>query len=230
MTARLRLALAVTVGGAVALLMPSVLATTVDAPAAVVLTALAVAVAAVVALSSHCATSVPRVLALQGGPVYEVPSVLAGRVTDPLHHPLRPRAPGLGSTFATSGEPHPTPAPKHPGEPHVSSSTPCRMHSLPSSPLPTAGLTSLGADPGAGTTWLLCIAAVVVTVRVALLPLVAHGVRLPTPRPGPGRSCRTSPSGTATAGTPRACAALLAASGAGSPRSTECHDSAAFRS
>jgi YidC/Oxa1 family membrane protein insertase len=41
-----------------------------------------------------------------------------------------------------------------------------------------AGLTSLGADPSASTTWLLCIAAVVVAVRVALLPLVAHGVRL----------------------------------------------------
>ena len=40
------------------------------------------------------------------------------------------------------------------------------------------GLTSLGADPSAGTTWLLCIAAVVVTVRVAMLPLVVHGVRL----------------------------------------------------
>jgi len=40
------------------------------------------------------------------------------------------------------------------------------------------GLTSLGADPAAGTTWLLCIAAVVVVVRVALLPVVAHGVRV----------------------------------------------------
>ncbi len=39
-------------------------------------------------------------------------------------------------------------------------------------------LTSLGADPGSGTTWLLCIAATVIAVRVALLPLVAHGVRL----------------------------------------------------
>jgi YidC/Oxa1 family membrane protein insertase len=39
-------------------------------------------------------------------------------------------------------------------------------------------LTSLGAHPSAGTTWLLCIAAVVVVVRVALLPLVVHGVRL----------------------------------------------------
>ena len=40
------------------------------------------------------------------------------------------------------------------------------------------GLTSLGADPASGATWLLCIAAVVVSVRIALLPLVAHGVRL----------------------------------------------------
>jgi YidC/Oxa1 family membrane protein insertase len=39
-------------------------------------------------------------------------------------------------------------------------------------------LTSLGADPTAGTTWLLCIAAVVIAVRVTLLPLVVHGVRL----------------------------------------------------
>jgi YidC/Oxa1 family membrane protein insertase len=41
-----------------------------------------------------------------------------------------------------------------------------------------AALTYVGADPAAGTTWLLCIAAVVVTVRAAMLPLAAHGVRL----------------------------------------------------
>lgn len=39
-------------------------------------------------------------------------------------------------------------------------------------------LTWLGADPDAGLTWLLCIAAVVVAVRLLLLPLVVHGVRL----------------------------------------------------
>ena len=38
-------------------------------------------------------------------------------------------------------------------------------------------LLALGADPAAGITWLLCVAAVVITLRVALLPLVAHGVR-----------------------------------------------------
>jgi YidC/Oxa1 family membrane protein insertase len=41
-----------------------------------------------------------------------------------------------------------------------------------------SGLTSLGADPVSGTTWLLCIAAVVVVVRLALLPMAVHGVRL----------------------------------------------------
>jgi YidC/Oxa1 family membrane protein insertase len=39
-----------------------------------------------------------------------------------------------------------------------------------------AGLTALGADPAAGTTWVLCIAAVVTVVRVGLLPLAIHGV------------------------------------------------------
>ena len=41
-----------------------------------------------------------------------------------------------------------------------------------------SGLTSLGADPVSGTTWLLSVAAVVVLVRLALLPLAVHGVRL----------------------------------------------------
>ncbi|GAA4726652.1 hypothetical protein GCM10023350_06760 [Nocardioides endophyticus] len=40
-----------------------------------------------------------------------------------------------------------------------------------------AGITALGADPAAGSTWVLCIAALVVVVRVAMLPLVIHGVR-----------------------------------------------------
>lgn len=40
-----------------------------------------------------------------------------------------------------------------------------------------SGLTTLGADPAAGTTWVLCIAAVVVVVRTALLPVTVHTVR-----------------------------------------------------
>lgn len=38
-------------------------------------------------------------------------------------------------------------------------------------------LTALGAAPSAGGTWLLCVAALVVTVRLAVLPGVVHGVR-----------------------------------------------------
>jgi YidC/Oxa1 family membrane protein insertase len=39
-------------------------------------------------------------------------------------------------------------------------------------------LTSLGADPGGGATWVLSVAGVVLVVRLALLPLVARGVRM----------------------------------------------------
>lgn len=38
-------------------------------------------------------------------------------------------------------------------------------------------LDSLGAAPGSALTWLACVAAVVVLVRVAMLPFVVHGVR-----------------------------------------------------
>jgi YidC/Oxa1 family membrane protein insertase len=41
-----------------------------------------------------------------------------------------------------------------------------------------AGLTSAGLDPSSGTVWVLSVAAVVVAVRVALLPLAVHGVRV----------------------------------------------------
>jgi len=41
-----------------------------------------------------------------------------------------------------------------------------------------AALTSLGANPASGATWVLCIAGVVAAVRVALLPLAVHAVRL----------------------------------------------------
>lgn len=41
-----------------------------------------------------------------------------------------------------------------------------------------AAITSLGLDPASGLAWLLSIAAIVVVVRLALLPLIVHGVRL----------------------------------------------------
>lgn len=94
-TARLRLALALMVGGAVALLMPSLFSATVDAPSAVVLTAVALAMAAVGLNGRRVSTLVSGELALPLHPADEAVSFLAGGVTDPVHHPLRPRAPGL---------------------------------------------------------------------------------------------------------------------------------------
>jgi YidC/Oxa1 family membrane protein insertase len=41
-----------------------------------------------------------------------------------------------------------------------------------------AGLVSLGLDPSSGAIWMLSVAAVVVIVRLALLPLAVHGVRV----------------------------------------------------
>lgn len=41
-----------------------------------------------------------------------------------------------------------------------------------------SGLASLGLDPSSGVIWVLSVAAVVVTVRLVLLPLAVHGVRV----------------------------------------------------
>jgi hypothetical protein len=94
-TARLRLALALVVGGAITLLMPSLLASSVDGPSSAVLVAVALAVAAVAVLLSHVATPAPGTLAPHSRAADDAAPLLTGRVTDPLHHPLRPRAPGL---------------------------------------------------------------------------------------------------------------------------------------
>ena len=95
-TARLRLALAVLVSGSVAFLLPPSLAATTGAPSGVVLATMAlVAVAALMSLYSLVASAQPQKLTLQPDATGVPPPFLAGRVTDPLHHPLRPRAPGL---------------------------------------------------------------------------------------------------------------------------------------
>ncbi|MFC5727609.1 MULTISPECIES: hypothetical protein [Nocardioides] len=92
-TARLRLALALATGAAIAVLAPS-LSATAESPSAAVLVAVAMAVAAVAVPGRHVAASVP-VAARHQRTADEAPSFLAGRVTDPRRHPLRPRAPGL---------------------------------------------------------------------------------------------------------------------------------------
>jgi hypothetical protein len=92
-TVRARAMLALLVGAALAVLLPTMVAGpgTTSGTAAAVLT---LALAALVGLAM-----LGTALAVQSGatslPAARAPlPVLAGRVTDPTHHPLRPRAPG----------------------------------------------------------------------------------------------------------------------------------------
>jgi hypothetical protein len=91
--ARVRLALALTIAGAIGLVLPSI-ATAVESPSTLVVASLAMAVAAMVHVGSR------RQLALAFVPVRVHPSsdevydVRPGQATDPGHHPIRPRAPG----------------------------------------------------------------------------------------------------------------------------------------
>jgi hypothetical protein len=94
-TPRLRFALAIMAGSAVAVLIPSMSATTMDAPATVLLAALGMALAAAVHLNSHVARLVARAVAPPYRTPDDVPLFIAGRITDPVHHPIRPRAPGM---------------------------------------------------------------------------------------------------------------------------------------
>jgi hypothetical protein len=83
----------VVVGAVLAGLMLSVLAT--DAPSAAVLAALTLAVAVVAIFGGHGTGYALILCPVPARAHSDVPSFTAGRVTDPLHHPLRPRAPGL---------------------------------------------------------------------------------------------------------------------------------------
>ncbi len=82
-------------GALIALLVPALLVSTLDAPSSVVLAAVAVAVVAALAIQSYGATSAACLSEPRASTADRSPSLLASRVTDPLRHPLRPRAPGL---------------------------------------------------------------------------------------------------------------------------------------
>ena len=94
-TTRVRLVLTGLLVVALATLVPTLQAAAGDpAPTAVALAVVALALAAIARLVTEFG-------ALAAGTVYvahstgrEAPPVLSGRVTDPVHHPLRPRAPG----------------------------------------------------------------------------------------------------------------------------------------
>lgn len=90
-----RIRLIVMVSGAIALLMPSLAAANAQATTAVMLTAVATLVAAIVGREHHVTMSVISPMAGHLASTDEGPPFLAARVTDAAHHPLRPRAPGV---------------------------------------------------------------------------------------------------------------------------------------
>jgi len=94
-TPRLRFALAAMVGSAVAVLLPVLVAPAMEASTPMVLVALVMACAAAARLNGHVAASVARVSGPSLRSADGAPMLLAGRVTDPVHHPIRPRAPGM---------------------------------------------------------------------------------------------------------------------------------------
>ena len=94
-TSRARFSLASPVGAVLACLLPSLLANAVDAPAAVTLAVVLLALTAITQLGNRFGVGATRVVAATHSTGREATLVLAGRVTDPVHHPLRPRAPGM---------------------------------------------------------------------------------------------------------------------------------------
>ena len=93
--ARAWVALGTMLGALLAILLPSLLTIASDAAGSVTLAAMTLALAALIRFgmrylprAGNTGTAVPPV-------GHDAAPVLAGRVTDPVHHPLRPRAPGL---------------------------------------------------------------------------------------------------------------------------------------
>jgi hypothetical protein len=93
-TTSLRLVLALAVGSAVALALPSLTITGQTAPS-VALATLALAVASMVRVGTVVAVRPPARSSYAAVEHSEQPLHRPGRVTDPSHHPIRTRAPGL---------------------------------------------------------------------------------------------------------------------------------------
>ena len=69
--------------------------TAVDTPAAVSLAVVTLVLAALVRLGDHGVGLGARAVVTGSPTAGETPPVLTGRISDPTHHPLRPRAPGM---------------------------------------------------------------------------------------------------------------------------------------
>ncbi len=94
-TTRTSVVLATLVGALVALLLPSLLTTASHAAGSVTIALLVLAIGALVHASLRRVALAARTRT-SGTPTRDdSPPVLADRATDPVHHPLRPRAPGL---------------------------------------------------------------------------------------------------------------------------------------
>ncbi len=176
-TTRVRLVLTGLLVVALASLVPSLAAAAGDAQTTVTLAVVALALAAIARLATGSG-------ALAAGTVGRGARDRAGSATGAAQTSHRPRAPpaptarswvGLTLACASQRPDHPLP---HPRSTPMSVLAPLSYALAAVVAAAHACLTSLGADPASGTTWLLCIAAVVVVVRIALLPLAVHGVRL----------------------------------------------------
>ena len=77
-----------------ALLAPLLFFTTFDSSAAVSLAVLTLVLAALVRLADR-GPFLADPIVVRPPPAGETPPVVTGRITDPVHHPLRPRAPGM---------------------------------------------------------------------------------------------------------------------------------------
>ncbi len=89
--ARTRVALA----GLVAVVLPLLFLTAVDVTTPLTVAMVAVVLAALVRLTDDGAPFASRLLAVRPRTAGAPEPVPSGHVTDPEHHPLRPRAPGL---------------------------------------------------------------------------------------------------------------------------------------
>jgi hypothetical protein len=94
-TTRVRLVLTGLLVLALASLVPSLQAVAGDAaPTAVALAVVALTVAAIARLGTGFGALAAQTVVAAHATGREAPPMLSGRVTDPVHHPLRPRAPG----------------------------------------------------------------------------------------------------------------------------------------
>jgi hypothetical protein len=94
LTGRVEVALTVMAGFVLAAVLPVMLTSTAD-PSGTAAAVLALAVTVLFAVGMRRFSLPTPVHAALPPAADGVPPVLPGRITDPLHHPLRPRAPGL---------------------------------------------------------------------------------------------------------------------------------------